>query len=445
MRWSVSLFLGSYYRPQEAQPRPASPSPRSASSTCSRRSSAAQLFVFLSASLSRLARIEPEEDVHVALVLLQGLDPEVKVGLPDIGDGVHPPRRTTLGRIPGALHRAVLLHVPQGPIHRAGVHRLKPELRHPLHHLVPVRVPLSEQHQDHRLCPVSRTSLGLVGLGSLVLGILPAASSLVGHVTPLRLQRHACKGCPTPPRVARRAPLGASLRAGVSGSPVPSRLSPFPRRTARKLDRPSPPPIGGRVWIGRRLRRRSGSPRNCRRVPNQRLRDPALSLPNSPAAPFPGLLRCRQPLSATIRYYHYTKPQKSQAAKGPEPSEARAPALKPLGRSFLPLTANAPGRTYDSASVAPKASKKKGRSPSSSLALRLVDARRTPAENVRCPASTTDRRDNCLLLTQDAGFLEGSKKPERSEASRPPLCSDPLLGKDLRTTFVELLYVLDAP
>src|SRR5215216_2291495 len=150
-------------------------------------------------------------------------------------------------------------------------------------------------------------------------------------------------------------------------------------------------------------------------------------------------------LSATIRYYHYTKPQKPQAAKGPEPSEARAPALKPLGRSFLPLTANALGRTYDSASVAPKASKKKGRSPSSSLALRSVDARRTPAENVRCPASTTDRRDICLLLTQDAGFLEGSKKPERSEASRPPLCSDPLLGKDLRTTFVELLYVLDDP
>src|SRR5919107_6288537 len=71
----------------------------------------------------------------------------------------------------------------------------------------------------------------------------------------------------------------------------------------------------------------------------------------------------------------------------------------------------------------------KGRSPSSSLALRSVDARRTPAENVWRPASTTDRRDNCLLLTQDAGFLEGSKKPERSEASRPPLCSDPSFGE----------------
>src|SRR5215212_161477 len=78
-------------------------------------------------------------------------------------------------------------------------------------------------------------------------------------------------------------------------------------------------------------------------------------------------------------------------------------------------------------------------------ALLSVDARRTPAENVWRPASTTDRRDICLLLTQDAGFLEGSKKPERSEASRPPLCSDPLLRKDLRTTFVELLYTLDAP
>jgi len=35
----------------------------------------------------------------------------------------------------------------------------------------------------------------------------------------------------------------------------------------------------------------------------------------------------------------------------------------------------------------------------------LVDAEGTPAENVRCPASITDRRDTCLLLTQDAGFL----------------------------------------
>src|SRR5829696_3785795 len=69
------------------------------------------------------------------------------------------------------------------------------------------------------------------------------------------------------------------------------------------------------------------------------------------------------------------------------------------------------------------------RSPNSTLALLSVDARLTPAENVRCPASTTDRRDICLLLTQDAGFLKGRKKPERSEASRPPLCSDPSFGK----------------
>src|SRR5215208_1800711 len=151
-------------------------------------------------------------------------------------------------------------------------------------------------------------------------------------------------------------------------------------------------------------------------------------------------------LSATIRYYHYTKPQKPQAAKGPEPSEARAPALKPLGRSFLPLTANALGRTYDSASVAPKASKKKGRSPSSSLALRSVDASRTPAENVWPPASTTDRRDNCLLLTQDAGcFLEEAKSQSAARLAGRPCVATPLLGKDLRTTFVELLYVLDAP
>src|SRR5215210_7300947 len=70
----------------------------------------------------------------------------------------------------------------------------------------------------------------------------------------------------------------------------------------------------------------------------------------------------------------------------------------------------------------------KGRSPAK-LELLSVDARRTPAENVRRPASITDRRDNCLLLTQDVGYLKGSKKPERSEASRPFLCSDSSFGK----------------
>src|SRR5829696_3876606 len=113
-----------------------------------------------------------------------------------------------------------------------------------------------------------------------------------------------------------------------------------------------------------------------------------------------------------------------------------APALKPLGRSFSPLTANTLGRTYDSASVAPKASKKKGRSPSSSLALRSVDARRTPAENVLRPASTTDRRDNCLLLTQDAGFLKGSKRA----GALPRL--QPLHGPRVGTLILGLLWAL---
>src|SRR5215210_8439159 len=252
--------------------------------------------LFLLGSPSPPTCVDPEESVHIALILLQRLGPELKVGLPCVRDGVHPPRRTTLGRIPSTLHRPVLLHVPQGSVQRTGVRRLKPELRHPLHHLIPVGVPLSEQHQDHRLCPVSRTDLDLSRLCSPAPRILPATSSLVGHVTPLRLQRCACKACPALPRVFRRALLGASLRVGASGSPVPSRLSPFPHRTARKPDRPSPPPIGGRVWTGCRLRRRSGNPRNCRRAPNQRLRSSALSLSNSPAAPFPGLLRCRQPL-----------------------------------------------------------------------------------------------------------------------------------------------------
>ena len=61
----------------------------------------------------------------------------------------------------------------------------------------------------------------------------------------------------------------------------------------------------------------------------------------------------------------------------------------------------------------------KGRSPRSSLAPCPVDAERTPAENMRCLASITDRRDNCLLLTQDAGFLKGSKKGRSPEGPRP--------------------------
>src|SRR5918998_5048232 len=243
------------------------------------------IVVFLIVGCCRPARVDPEEGVHVALVLLQRLCPELEIGLPSIGDGVHPPRRTTLGGIPGALHRPVLLHAPQGSVQVARVRRLHPKLRHPLHQLVPVRVPLPEHHQDHRLRPVRRTSLGLVGLlGSLVLGILPGASSLLAHVTPLRLQRYAsCRGCPAPPRVARRAPLGALRLVGAWGSPLPSRLSASPRRTARKPDRPSAPPIGGRVWTARRLRRRAGGLRSCRQAPSRRPRERALSLPNSPS------------------------------------------------------------------------------------------------------------------------------------------------------------------
>jgi hypothetical protein len=63
--------------------------------------------------------------------------------------------------------------------------------------------------------------------------------------------------------------------------------------------------------------------------------------------------------------------------------------------------------------------------------LGLFDSQRAPTQNVRCPASITDRRDNCLLLTQDVGFfLKGSKRagapirspiPHTCQAARTPL------------------------
>src|SRR5215204_766584 len=40
-----------------------------------------------------------------------------------------------------------------------------------------------------------------------------------------------------------------------------------------------------------------------------------------------------------------------------------------------------------------------------------LDSRRAPTQNVRGPASITERRDICLLLTQDVGFfLKGSNR-----------------------------------
>src|SRR5215208_7608451 len=99
------------------------------------------------------------------------------------------------------------------------------------------------------------------------------------------------------------------------------------------------------------------------------------------------------------------------------------------GRRRAPHTPPTVDKKWGWSDCTNRSGNKKGQSPSSSLALLSVDARRTPAENVWRPASTTDRRYNCLLLTQDAGCLKGSKKPERSEASRPPLCSDPSFGK----------------
>src|SRR5215216_4108745 len=130
--------------------------------------------------------------------------------------------------------------------------------------------------------------------------------------------------------------------------------------------------------------------------------------------------------------------------KSPSPEESRR--LKPLGRSFSPLTANTPRRTYDSASVAPKASKKKGRSPSSSLdhSARLThDVPQRRMCGARRPQLTDEITVSCLHRTS------GSWREAKSQSAARLACrsgvATPLLGKVLRTTFVELLYVLDCP
>ena len=46
----------------------------------------------------------------------------------------------------------------------------------------------------------------------------------------------------------------------------------------------------------------------------------------------------------------------------------------------------------------------------SPVAENRIDSQRSQPQNERCPASSTDRRDICLLLTQDVGFFLKAKK-----------------------------------
>src|SRR5918997_2279949 len=77
--------------------------------------SVAALFIVLVVP-RRTAGVHTEEDVYVAPVLLQRVGPEVEVGLPRIGDRVHPPRRSTFRGLPLGFDDTVLLHLPQGPV-----------------------------------------------------------------------------------------------------------------------------------------------------------------------------------------------------------------------------------------------------------------------------------------------------------------------------------------
>src|ERR687885_523421 len=91
--------------------------------------------------------VEPES-IHVAPILLERISPEVEVGLPGVGDGVNPARRSTFRGLPLRLDDAVLLHLPQGPVQGARVHSFKAKSSGPFHELVAVGVPLPQRQQD---------------------------------------------------------------------------------------------------------------------------------------------------------------------------------------------------------------------------------------------------------------------------------------------------------
>src|SRR3712207_649010 len=99
----------------------------------SRADDSPPLLFVLALGPRRPARVHPEEIVHGLLVLLERLGPEVQVGPPGVGDGVHPARRSPPGGLPGGLDDALLLHLPQRPVQRPRVHSLEPEGRGPLH------------------------------------------------------------------------------------------------------------------------------------------------------------------------------------------------------------------------------------------------------------------------------------------------------------------------
>src|ERR687886_293234 len=69
--------------------------------------------------------IEPEERVHHLLVLRKGVCPPIEVRFSGLCERVHATRRSVPGCLPLRRKGTVLLHPPQGPIHRPRVHRLK--------------------------------------------------------------------------------------------------------------------------------------------------------------------------------------------------------------------------------------------------------------------------------------------------------------------------------
>src|SRR5919202_2985684 len=98
--------------------------------------------LFLLGFPARPTCVELEESVHVALILLKRLGPELKVCFPCVGDRVHPSCRSIPRCLPFGLNDAVLLQLPQSPVHGTWVHRSKAKTNRSLHELVAVRVPL---------------------------------------------------------------------------------------------------------------------------------------------------------------------------------------------------------------------------------------------------------------------------------------------------------------
>jgi hypothetical protein len=176
------------------------------------------VLLFLLRSPLRPTCVKPQERVHHILVLPKRVCPEVEVCFSGLCNRVHSTCRPSLRRIPLGLAVPVVLHVPQGPVHRSWVHCFKPQHRQLLHEFVTVRVPLPQRHQDRWLQPVLRTGYAVPNLGNrgfrvcLVFCLVHTlfSSFFWGRTRPCKYLNPysalVCRGCRVPRRPVDRVP-----------------------------------------------------------------------------------------------------------------------------------------------------------------------------------------------------------------------------------------------